>query len=273
MSIEPDVFANPDELGSRAARMVADGLVAAAAAGRPYVLGCPGGRSASSTYSALAGLVRTEGLPLEHLVVVMMDDYLVPDADGVLVHERADAAHSCIRFAREEIVRPLDEAAASVGSNAAVRPEHLWFPDPAEPAAYDARIRDIGGIDLFLLASGSSDGHIAFNPAGASRDSRTRVVDLPDSTRRDNLLTFPSFGGDLDRVPRHGVTVGIDTIAASSASVVMLVQGREKGRAAAHLLAADAYDPQWPATVLVECARPHLFLDHDALAAVPAPAR
>ena len=47
----------------------------------------------------------------------------------------------------------------------------------------------------------------------------------------------------------------------------MLVQGREKGRAAAHLLAADAYDPQWPATVLVECAQPHLFLDAEALAA------
>lgn len=270
MPVSPDVFATLDELGQRTARMVADGLVAARTAGRPYVLGCPGGRSAASTYAALAGLVRTEHLPLEHLVVVMMDDYVVPDGHGALVHERADAAHSCIRFAREEIVRPLDEAAGKAGG---VRPENLWFPDPTEPAAYDGRIRDLGGIDLFLLASGSSDGHVAFNPAGAARDSLTRVLDLPDSTRRDNLLTFPSFGGDLDRVPRHGVTVGIDTIASSSAAVVMLLHGREKGLAAAHLLAADAYDPQWPATVFAECARPHLFLDEDALAAASVPAR
>lgn len=271
MPIEPDVFANPDELGGRTARMIADGLVAARAAGRPYVLGCPGGRSASSTYAALAGLVRTEHLALDHLVVVMMDDYLVRGADGALVHERAEAAHSCIRFGREEIVRPLDEAA---GPGRGVRGDHLWFPDPADPGAYDGQILDLGGIDLFLLASGSSDGHVAFNPAGAPRDSRTRVVDLPESTRRDNLLTFLSFDGDLDSVPRHGVTVGIETIVASSASVVMLLHGREKGRAAARLLAADAYDPSWPATVFAECASPHLFLDTDALAAAePVPAR
>lgn len=267
MSVEPDVFATPDDLGGRTARMVADGLGAARAAGRTYVLGCPGGRSAASTYAALAELVRAERLHLDHLVVVMMDDYLVPGEDGALVHEREQAPHSCIRFGREEIVRPLNEAARP---GHGVRPDHLWFPDPAEPAAYDGQIRDLGGIDVFLLASGTSDGHVAFNPPGAARDSRTRVVELPESTRRDNLATFPSFGGDLARVPRHGVTVGIGTIAASSAEVVMLAHGEEKGRAAAHLLAADAYDPAWPATVFAECARPHLFLDTAAFAAAAA---
>lgn len=270
MPLEPDVFATAEELGDRVARMIADGLVAARTAGRRYVLGCPGGRSAAPAYAALARLVADRHLDLDHLVVVMMDDYLVRGEDGTLVHELPQAPHSCIRFAREEIVRPLDEAA---GPGRGVRPEHLWFPDPAEPAAYDGRIADLGGVDLFLLACGTSDGHIAFNPAGSARDSRTRVVELPDSTRRDNLATFPSFGGDLSRVPRHGVTVGIDTIAASSASVAMLVHGREKGRAAARLLAADAYDPSWPATIVTECARPHLFLDAEAVAAAPVAAR
>ncbi|SDU81069.1 glucosamine-6-phosphate deaminase [Microlunatus sagamiharensis] len=270
MPIEPDVFATPDALGRHAARLVADGLRSARSAGRPYVLGCPGGRSAAPAYAALAHLVRAEEIDLEHLVVVMMDDYLVPDEHGVLVHERAHAPHSCIRFGREEIVRPLDEAARP---GHGVRAEHLWFPDPADPAAYDGRIRDLGGVDLFLLASGASDGHIAFNPAGAERSSRTRVVELPDSTRRDNLGTFPSFGGDLARVPHHGVTVGIDTIADLSASVVMLAHGSEKGVAAGHLLAADAYDPAWPATIFSECRRPHLFLDEAAVAAAPVAAR
>jgi len=271
MGLEPEVFDTPADLGGRAARMIADGLVAARDAGRPYVLGCPGGRSASSTYAALAGLVRTERLALDQLIVVMMDDYLVLGPDGTLVHELAQAPHSCIRFGREEIVRALDEAAAP---GRGVGADHLWFPDPADPAGYDDRIRDAGGIDLFLLASGSSDGHVAFNSRGAPRDSGTRVVELPDSTRRDNLATFPSFGGELARVPRHGVTVGIETIAATSASVAMLVHGREKGRAAAHLLGADGYDPSWPATVFVECAKPHLFLDSDALvAATLVPAR
>ena len=91
------------------------------------------------------------------------------------------------------------------------RPEHLqipadrlWLPDPADPDAYDERIAAAGGIDLFLLASGAGDGHVAFNPPGTEAAARTRVVALPDSTRRDNLATFPTFGGELDAVPRTG---------------------------------------------------------------------
>lgn len=164
MTVEPDLFADADALGAAAARTVADGLVSARQAGREYLLGCPGGRSAASTYRALAGLVRAEGVPVDHLVVVMMDDYLVPGPDGSLVHEDDEALHSCVRFGREDVVRPLDEAA---GPGRGVRPEHLWVPDPADPAAYDDRLRDAGGIDLFLLASGASDGHVAFNAAGS----------------------------------------------------------------------------------------------------------
>ena len=81
------------------------------------------------------------------------------------------------------------------------------MPDPADPEEYDKRIADVGGIDLFLLASGTSDGHVAFNPAGTPVGTRTRVVGLTEQTRRDNLTTFPTFGG-LDEVPLYGVTVG-----------------------------------------------------------------
>ncbi|MGI3786204.1 MAG: hypothetical protein ACRYG2_36120, partial [Janthinobacterium lividum] len=143
MTVEPEVFADPDELGGRVARMIGDGLVAAREAGRPYVLGCPGGRSAAPAYAALADLVHLERLALDHLVVVMMDDYVVAGPDGTLVHELPQAPHSCIRFGREEIVRPLDDAA---GPGRGVRAENLWFPDPADPGAYDGRIRDLGGI-------------------------------------------------------------------------------------------------------------------------------
>jgi glucosamine-6-phosphate deaminase len=160
----------------------------------------------------------------------------------------------------------------------AERPEHLripadrlWVPDPADPDAYEDRIADAGGVDLFLLASGAGDGHVAFNPPGTDAGARTRVVALPESTRRDNLATFPSFGGHLDAVPRFGVTVGVATIRARSAEVVMVVHGPDKTAAAERLSAATAYDPAWPATVWVECRHPHLFLDR-AAAAQAAPA-
>ena len=42
---------------------------------------------------------------------------------------------------------------------------------PADPEGYEQRLADAGGIDLFLLASGAGDGHVAFNPPGADRDT------------------------------------------------------------------------------------------------------
>ena len=88
--------------------------------------------------------------------------YLVPGAQG-LQWAPDEQPWSCHAFARAEIAGPLG-----------LPDESVWFPDPRDPAAYDARIADTGGLDLFLLASGASDGHVAFNPPGSPRASRTR---------------------------------------------------------------------------------------------------
>lgn len=261
MLVESQVFATAEQLGDAAAEIVVEGLQEARSAGRQFLLGCPGGRSPATTYAALARLVAERRLDLRHLVVVMMDDYLVSNGDGGLVREDPQAAHSCLRFGREQIVGVLS-AAAGPGRRPAS--ESLWLPEPDDPPGYDERIRRAGGIDLFLLATGASDGHVGFNPPGSPRDSRTRVVELPISTRSDNLATFPSFGGHLERVPRHGVTVGIATIRELSRRVLMLVSGPDKAQAAVRLRSAGAYDPSWPSTVLAECRCPLLLLDAEA---------
>jgi glucosamine-6-phosphate deaminase len=145
-----------------------------------------------------------------------------------------------------------------------IRDDAVWFPDPDDPDAYDARLADAGGIDLFLLASGASDGHVAFNPPGAPRDSRTRVIPLSEETRRDNLQTFPSFG-TIDAVPHHGVSVGVDTIARSKAAV-MIVWGAGKRLTLSRMLSTDRYDPAWPATIIHECVSGEIVADADAAA-------
>ncbi|QNA92369.1 MULTISPECIES: 6-phosphogluconolactonase [unclassified Microbacterium] len=142
-------------------------------------------------------------------------------------------------------------------------PTEIWTADPAHPEEYDRRIADAGGIDVFLLASGDSDGHVAFNQPGTPRDARTHLVDLGEATRRDNMGTFPEFTR-LDMVPRKGVTVGVDTIASLSAEVVMILTGVNKREAYARITAADAYDPDWPATIITECREPVLFADRGA---------
>jgi glucosamine-6-phosphate deaminase len=258
--VPPTVFADSEALGRALAAEIADGIGLAAREGRTYVLGCPGGRSPLTTYAALADEVATRSADLRRVVIVMMDDYVVPDGSGSFRRVAADLPYSCERFGRVEIAGRLNAAA---GADRGITPDRLWVPDPGDPGAYDERIADAGGIDLFVLASGASDGHVAFNPPGTAATTGTRVVALAESTRRDNLATFPSFGG-LDDVPRHGVTVGVGTIREQSRRAVMIAHGAGKAEAARRLVAAGGYAPDWPATVLGECARPALYLDEAA---------
>ena len=202
-----------------------------------FLLGCPGGRSLRTTYAALARRPR-----LERLVVVMMDEYL---------GAAPDSHYSCARFAREEIAGPLG-----------VPDDRVWLPDAGDPGAYDERIAAAGGIDLFLLASGASDGHVAFVPPGAPRDGRTAVVEIAETTRRDNLATFPGFAS-LEEVPTRGVSVGLGTIAAARA-LRLVLHGSGKRAAVRRLLALDRFDPSWPASIVHEHPDALILIDEEA---------
>lgn len=219
---------------------LADEVVARhdAAAG-DFLLGCPGGRSLRTTYDALARRPR-----LERLVVVMMDEY---------VGAPADAHYSCTRFAHDEIAGPLG-----------VPPGRVWLPAAEDPHAHEERIAAAGGVDLFLLASGASDGHVAFVPPGAPPAGRTAVLELAESTRRDNLETFPGFAS-LDEVPTHGVSVGLGTISAARA-LRLVLHGAGKRGATRRLLALDRYDPAWPASVVHDHPDARILIDEEAAA-------
>jgi glucosamine-6-phosphate deaminase len=240
MPAEVRVFADAEELGETLAGEI---LIAYGEAGeRPFLLGCPGGRSLRTTYRAVA-----RGRPdLSRLVVVMMDEYVVDGAEPP-----PGAHYSCRRFANEELVGPLG-----------LRGDQVWLPDPREPAAYDERIAAAGGIDLFLLASGASDGHVAFVPPGSPRDGRTSVVTLAETTRRDNVATFPEFAS-VDEVPRHGVSVGLGTIG-ESRRVRLVLHGRGKRYAAERLLGLHRFDPSWPASIVHDCNDAEIWLDREA---------
>lgn len=258
------VAEHPAALGEHVARLVAAAIVDARNEGRHCVLGCPTGRSPLPVYRALERIVAHERLDLGHVVIALMDDY-VDGPEGR--PRRVDPAlpHSCEGFARREILSPLCAAAGSPARG--ISPDALWVPDPADPAAHEDALDAVGGVDFFLLASGSGDGHIAFNPPGSSAASRTRVVRLAEQTRRDNLATFPFR--TLDEVPRTGVTVGIATIRERSRRAVLVAHGAEKTDAVRRIAGAERYDPGWPATVLAECRDPLLVVDRAAAALLP----
>jgi glucosamine-6-phosphate deaminase len=263
MRVEPTVFDGPEAVGRALAALIAD-RIAEAGAGRPFLLGCPSGRSPWTTYVALAREVAARRLDLTGLVIVMMDEYVErDDSTGEMHRIDATAPHSCLRFGQTEIVDRLN---AAVGPGRGISPDRYWVPDPAAPGDYDRQIADHGGVDLFILASGAGDGHVAFNPPGTGPNTATRVVRLAEQTRRDNLHTFPSFGDDIDRVPHYGVTVGVGTIRRQSKQVVMVAHGELKARAVRRVALADSYQPEWPATILADCANPLLFVDAPAAA-------
>jgi glucosamine-6-phosphate deaminase len=75
----------------------------------------------------------------------------------------------------------------------------------AECRAYEESIEKSGGIDLFMGGIGP-DGHIAFNEPGSSLVSRTRVKTLAHETIIANARFF---GGDVTKVPKLSLTVGV----------------------------------------------------------------
>jgi glucosamine-6-phosphate deaminase len=257
------VFPSPEAIGEHLAEALLQRVAQARAAGRRFLLGCPTGRTPRPVYAAMARRLAEAPQDLGHLVLVMMDEYLVP-ADGGLAYAPADAAWSCHHFARAEIAERLN---AGLPDARRLPAASIWFPDPRDPLAYEARIADAGGVDVFLLASGASDGHVAFNPPGSPRDSRTRIIPLAEATRRDNLRTFPALG-TLANVPRHGISVGIATIA-SAREAMMVVWGAEKGHTLARMRRADRYEPAWPATVIHECERGEILADIEAAGEEP----
>lgn len=123
--------------------------------------------------------------------------------------------------------------------------------------AYEAMIRDSGGIDLQILGIGT-DGHIAFNEPGSSLASRTRLKALTEQTRRDNSRFFES----LDAVPKLSITMGIGTIL-EARKIVLLATGEGKADAV-RALAEGPVTASVPASALQLHANVTLLLDETA---------
>jgi len=244
--------------GEIVARRVLEASARSQARSGPFVLGFPSGRTPVAVIEALGRLAGRIGADLSATMVAMMDEYVVFD-HGIAEYCDAAAHFSCHRWAHEVLLKGLNR---NLPTARQLRAENIRFPDPKDPGAYDTWLRRIGGIDFFLLASGASDGHVGFNPPGSALDTETRVVTLADSTRQDNLGTFPEFEG-IEAVPTAGVTVGLATITSARASTLLLT-GSNKTAALQRILARRGFDPAFPASVIYACARPSIVADKAA---------
>ncbi len=165
------------------------------AEGKPCVLGLATGSSPKAVYAELVRLHREEGLSFSNVISFNLDEYYPIDKD---------ALQSYNRYMREQLFNHVD-----------IKPENIHIPSGEWPkddikkytAEYDQKIKEAGGVEIQVLGIGSN-GHIGFNEPGSSRFSRTRLVNLENSTRVANAYEF----SNITQVPRLAVTMGIDTI-------------------------------------------------------------
>lgn len=128
----------------------------------------------------------------------------------------------------------------------------------AECIAYEAKIRAVGGIDLFLGGIGE-DGHIAFNEPGSSLASRTRVKTLAYETI---LANSRFFDNDLEKVPKMALTVGVQTVLEAREVVVVAIGARKA--LALQKCVEQGVDHMWTLSALQLHPHPMIVCDEDA---------
>ena len=181
-------------------------------------------------YRALVAAHQAGRVSFEHVVTFNMDEYVgIPE----------DHPESYHTFMWKNFFNHIDikkENVHILNGNA---------PDlEAECAAYEAAIKQAGGIDLFLGGIGP-DGHIAFNEPGSSLASRTRMKTLTTDTI---IANSRFFDGDVNKVPKTALTVGVGTVM-DAREVLILVNGHGKARALQQAV-EGAVNQMWTITAL-----------------------
>jgi glucosamine-6-phosphate deaminase len=241
------VFVAGDRAAAEQAVAAEIAELARGASSTPLVLGLATGRTMRGLYRLLARMAEEGELDPARLRTFNLDEYLGLEPDDPRTFRRE---------MRAALFEPLG-----------LRPEQTGFPPSTAPSAeaceaYERAIEEAGGIDLQLVGIGR-DGHVAFNEPGSARDSRTRVVELHELTRRDAAATF----GSEAAVPSRAVTMGVATILAAR-RVRAMAFGAAKAPIVGRLMRSET-GPELPATFLREHPDVALWLDPEAAAEVP----
>jgi glucosamine-6-phosphate deaminase len=202
----------------------------------------PTGSTPMGLYRELVRLYEEGALSLSRATIFNLDEYLG------LPHDHPESYR---RYMRENLYRHVD-----------ADPERTHVPDyrtpepQAECERYEKAISEAGGVNLCVLGIGRN-GHIGFNEPGASFSSRTRVVELAESTRRANAASF-----DSGEPPERTITIGMRTIF-ESRKILLLASGTAKAEAVAAAVEGKV-TPQTPASMLRRHPDVTLLLEREA---------
>jgi glucosamine-6-phosphate deaminase len=213
-------------------------------ADRPFVLGLPTGSTPLGLYKALIALNRAGKISFRHVVTFNMDEYVG------LPREHLESYHS---FMEKNLFRHIDIEKKNINLLNGNAPDL-----EAECAAYEEKMKDVGGIQLFVGGIGP-DGHIAFNEPGSSLASRTRIKTLTYDTKVANSRFFD---GDVEKVPATALTVGVGTLLEAK-EVLILVSGHNKARALHHAI-EEGVNHMWTVSCLQLHPKALIVCDEDS---------
>ncbi|KAJ1834016.1 Glucosamine-6-phosphate isomerase (Glucosamine-6-phosphate deaminase) (GNPDA) (GlcN6P deaminase) [Coemansia sp. RSA 2711] len=211
---------------------------------RPFVIGLPTGSSPIGVYKRLVELHNSGELSFKNVVSFNMDEYVG------LPRDHPESYHS---FMWNHLFKHVD-----------IPPENVNILNgnaddlQAECQRYEAKIQSYGGIELFMGGIGP-DGHIAFNEPGSSLQSRTRVKTLAYETIIANARFF---GGDVAKVPKLALTVGVGTVM-DAREVVVIITGANKAIALAKCI-EEGVNHMWTVSAIQTHPRSLVVCDDDA---------
>jgi glucosamine-6-phosphate deaminase len=234
------IFDAPDQVAAALGGRVVDALRA-----KPdLVLGLPTGRTPVAMYAELRRLSEEGKADFSRAVTFNLDEFagVHPSHPGSFRQYMEKHLFQAVNLAAERI-HFLDGSAPDLD---------------VECTRYEEQIAAAGGLDLQILGIGAN-GHIGFNEPAGELVSRTHRVTLAETTRRDNAALF---GGDVSRVPREALSMGMGTILKAEA-LILVAMGERKARCIERTINGPL-TPHLPASFLQLHRRAELYLDRDA---------
>lgn len=192
------------------------------------ILGLATGSSPIGTYENMAKDHRENGTSYKTVRTVNLDEYVGLTAD----HDQSYAY-----FMRTNLFDKVDIDLKNTNLPSGSAPDAQ-----KECDRYNALL-EVMQQDVQLLGLGSN-GHIGFNEPNTPFESLTHLVDLTESTIKDNSRLFAS----IDEVPRQALSMGIKNIM-NAKSILMVVSGKNKAEAVRGMVKGEV-TPALPASVL-----------------------
>ncbi len=234
------VTENYDEMSKQAAKIMIDVVKSNPKA----IIGLATGSTPLGLYAEMIKDHKENGTSYKDISTVNLDEYAGLDVTS---------DQSYVYFMRHNLFEGLDIDLKNTNIENGKAADR-----EAECERYN-KLLDKMRQDIQVLGIGSN-GHIAFNEPGTPFESTTHIVDLTESTIKDNSRLFAS----IDDVPRQAFTMGLKNIM-NAKRVLILANGKNKAKAVYGLVKGPK-TTDVPASVLQDHPDCILICDKEAAA-------